>query len=185
MRLGNRDWLSASHSNKNAKDYVRFSYHPSTTFERIVIDTGMNTFNYNGYTNFTSAEWREPAGDAIDIISSSSDFTKVGDSITFRQTLTIDSVLNTITITIEPISSNVDMTGWKTSTNQVWQFDAPISTPDAPTGTPRRGFDLSNVYGAAPMLMSDFLNQTFQLGFSANGSIRACEFADLKVTVKN
>lgn len=183
LRLGNRDWSTSPNSEKRPKDYIRFFYQPSNTGERVVVDTAINTFNQQGYGNFTSIEWRESAGDDINLINDAADFTKLGDSITFRQTLTIDPVLNTVTITIEPLASNVDMTGWKTTQSFVWHFDAPVSTPDAPSGTPRRGLDLTNVYGSSPMSFADFLQQNFRVGFSANGAARSCEFSELTITL--
>jgi ABC-type glycerol-3-phosphate transport system substrate-binding protein len=185
LSIGGRNWATSVNSSKNPRDFIRFFYNPSNTGERVVVDAGINTYNnVPQYGGFTPSEWRESGFNEVDLINDASDFTKNGDSITYRQTLTVDRIAETITIKIEPLSSNVDMTGWKTSQSFVWNYSATVGATDAVSGNPRGGLDLTNITGPLAMPISDFHNLPFQFGFSANGGPRTCEFHDLKVTLE-
>lgn len=182
LSLAGRNWASATNAAKNPRDYFRISYASQTALEKIVIDAPINSFNAaSEWTNFTTAEWREAAGE-IDLIGNAAGLNVAGDYITYKMTLDFDKTNRTVTVTISDLGSNVTMTGWGTSKSVVWDYTQAVGATDGVTGSARGGLDLTNVTGATAMSWDDFHKQTFKLGFVGNQMARLCEYSDLQLT---
>jgi hypothetical protein len=178
LRLADRDWSASPNANQTPRDYFRILYEAAMSNQKLTVDAPVNSFNMpNAWDRFTAAQWRESASEFA--VMRTTSLTTAGDWLTYKQTMQFDMKAGTVTVTIQPLTSNVDMSQWQSQT-VTWDISQPVTATSA-SGSARGGLDLTNATGATAMTLSELGEQYVTVGFTGNLAPRVCEFTQLNI----
>ena len=181
LRLFDRDWRFSFNADKTPRDYIRFVYEPYAGDEKLTIDAPLNSFNaLKRWDNFTASRYTETSGEFN--VMTAPELNNEGDYISYKQTMEFDHKNALVTVSIEPIGSNLNSQQWQKQ-SVLWNINNAVDDITK-GGDPRGGLDLRSVIGQSAMTWQELGTAHLHLGFVANLAPRLCEFSNLEVTIE-